>query len=702
MRVATRIGAGSALLAVVVVGVVGYELVLLRRMADAGRDLSTVTFQSALLTVEQLRTIDELEEHASKLAVTGDPAYGQRVDELRSAFVANLTALERLPLSDAERIEVERLGSLWDVHPLSSATGPQIAASLHADGETGLVWVDRFASLRAQADRVLATAEATIAARIEASTEEARRATRLAWSVGAGALGLTLLLGFLLVRSITRPLKRLSDGTRAIAAGELTHYVPLIGDDEFAEVTERFNLMTERLAELDRVKKELLSRVSHDLKTPLATMIETTRLLRDQVSGPINAKQQRLLELTLESGERLTGMISKLLDLSRLEASTATYIRQEVDLAALVQGVMTRFEGAARERAVTFAVHGLEAAVPLRCDRDRMTSVIENLVENALKFAPSDTTVEIGLHTGADMQDHQPPSWQQGASFLPTQVVMLTVADRGPGVPDRQKGRIFQKFQQGETRPNVGRAGIGLGLAICREVVEAHDGAIWVEDHAGGGSVFYLMLPIHTPPAAATASGGRASITAVSMLLAATLLTSGCARTVLEADELFTQGRDVEAVAAYEQLLSTGSLDPEQRARASYRLALLLDSPGSAHDPARATALLEALAQSGSGAPYATEARLLMATRARLLEVQASLDAERDARQTAQATVAGLEANLEAAQLDADNRQDEVTALQARVRRLQAEIGRRDARVAQLEEELERLKQIDLRQRPRE
>ena len=699
MRVATRIGVGSAVLAVIIVGMLGYELTLLRRMADASRDLSTVTFRGALLTVEQLRSIDELEEHASKLAVTGDAAYGQRVEELRAAFVASLRALERLPLSDAERVEVERLGALWDAHPLSSATGPQIVAALDAESATGLIWADRFASVREQGGRVLQTVEATIVARIDGSTEEAQRATRLAWRIGTGALGLTLVLGLLLVRSITRPLRRLSDGTRAVAAGELTHYVAPAGDDEFAELTERFNLMTERLAELDRVKKELLSRVSHDLKTPLATMIETTRLLRDQVSGPLNPKQRRLLELTLESGDRLTDMIAKLLDLSALEASSAAYVRQETDLTALVRAVAARFEGAARARTVALELRGLEPSVACRCDRDRMTSVIENLVENALKFAPPGTAVEIGLHAGDGMRDRRPQSWRQGGSFQPDQVVMITVADRGPGVPDRQKERIFQKFQQGETRPNVARDGIGLGLAICREVVEAHDGAIWVEDNAGGGSLFYIMLPTGQPPSPAPASGDRTSITAVAWLLVATLLGSGCARTVLEADDLFAQGRDVEAIAAYEQILEAGSLDPEQRARAWYRLALLLDSPGRTHDPDRATELLEQLARTGPGTPYATEARLLMATRARVQEAQSSLDAERN-------SVARLEAELEVAreavEIDASQHQAEVDAARARVARLQAEIGRRDAQVARLEEELERLKQIDLRRRPRE
>lgn len=699
MRVATRIGVGSAVLAVIIVGMLGYELTLLRRMADASRDLSTVTFRGALLTVEQLRSIDELEEHASKLAVTGDAAYGQRVEELRAAFVASLRALERLPLSDAERVEVERLGALWDAHPLSSATGPQIVAALDAESATGLIWADRFASVREQGARVLQTVEATIVARIDGSTEEAQRATRLAWRIGTGALGLTLVLGLLLVRSITRPLRRLSDGTRAVAAGELTHYVPPAGDDEFAELTERFNLMTERLAELDRVKKELLSRVSHDLKTPLATMIETTRLLRDQVSGPLNPKQRRLLELTLESGDRLTDMIAKLLDLSALETSSAAYVRQETDLTALVRAVAACFEGAARERTVALELRGLEPSVTCRCDRDRMTSVIENLVENALKFAPPGTAVEIGLHAGDSLRDRRPPSWRQGGSFQPDQVVMITVADRGPGVPDRQKERIFQKFQQGETRPNVARDGIGLGLAICREVVEAHDGAIWVEDNAGGGSLFYIMLPTGQPPSPAPASGNRASITAVAWLLVATLLGSGCARTVLEADDLFAQGLDVEAIAAYEQILEAGSLDPEQRARARYRLALLLDSPGRTHAPDRATELLEQLARTGPGTPYATEARLLMATRARVQEAQSSLDAERN-------SVARLEAELEVAreavEIDASQHQAEVDAARARVARLQAEIGRRDAQVARLEEELERLKQIDLRRRPRE
>ena len=697
MRVATRIGAGSAVLAAIVVCALGYELTLLRRMADANRDLSTVTFRTASLTVEQLRTLDDLEEHTNKFAITSDAAYGQRVSELREAFVATLYRLERLPHSDQERVEVARLVSVWEAHPLASASDADIIAAFETDLGADLVWADRFATLRVQGERVLVTAQATIATRVGAAAAEARRATRLAWTVGAAALGLTLVLGLLLVRSITRPLRRLSEGTRAVAAGELTHHVPPAGDDEFAELTERFNVMTEKLAKLDRVKKDLLSRVSHDLKTPLATMIETTRLLRDQVSGPLNAKQRRLLDLTIESGGRLAGMISKLLDLSGLEAVSAQYARQDTNLADLVRAVTVRFEGAARERDVTIETHGLADHVSCRCDPDRLTSVIENLMENALKFAPPHTTVDIDLHTGDGVEDRRPASWRQGATFVPDQVVMITVADRGPGVAERQKERIFQKFHQAEATPGTPRSGIGLGLAICREIVEAHDGAIWVEDNVHGGSVFYLMLPTGTyrDTNPASASSGRASASTLAGLVAVALLAPACATAMRDADRLFDQGRYDAAIAGYERMLNDGASDTE-RARARYRLALLFGSlEGDTYDPVRARALLEELAGSASGTPYVAEARVLLAAQARVERVRADLARERD-------TVTSLETQLAEARTQATEARGAVEAQEERVLHLRREIERRDARVTQLERELERLKQIDLRGRPRE
>src|SRR6185295_14786427 len=123
-----------------------------------------------------------------------------------------------------------------------------------------------------------------------------------------------------LVRSILRPLDALARGTREVAAGRFHARIDASTGDEFARVARDFNSMTERLGELDRLKKDFVAKVSHDLKTPLSSMQETNRALLDHMAGPLSDKQRRLLELNAESGQRLSAMLGKLLDLSRAEA----------------------------------------------------------------------------------------------------------------------------------------------------------------------------------------------------------------------------------------------------------------------------------------------------------------------------------------------------------------------------------------------
>src|SRR5690606_24002860 len=145
---------------------------------------------------------------------------------------------------------------------------------------------------------------------------------RVATVVGLGAIAVSLIVMTLLIRAIQRPLRQLIRGTRAVAGGNFEYRARPLARDELGEVTEAFNHMADALGELERLKAELVSRVSHELRTPLVAMIETNRLLLDEIPGPINGRQRRMLELHASAAERLSAMIQDLLELSTMEAGT--------------------------------------------------------------------------------------------------------------------------------------------------------------------------------------------------------------------------------------------------------------------------------------------------------------------------------------------------------------------------------------------
>jgi signal transduction histidine kinase len=254
--------------------------------------------------------------------------------------------------------------------------------------------------------------------------------------------------------------------------------------------------MAERLGEVDRLKRDFVSTISHDLKTPLASMQETTDLLLDEIAGPLTDKQAHLLRLHRENGQRLGRMLGQLLDLSRLDARPALAIRP-VPVASLVHPAVA-LANAGRPR----SAHRVTARLPaetllVTCDPDRCRQVLDNLLDNALKFSGPEATVQVEaqLLTGKPRwitADHWRAVHHDGAG---AGTLLLAVGDEGPGVPDSEKSGIFSRFHQGQPGRDTRRRGVGLGLAICREIIRSHGGTIWVDDAAGGGSVFRLLLP---------------------------------------------------------------------------------------------------------------------------------------------------------------------------------------------------------------
>jgi two-component system sensor histidine kinase GlrK len=268
------------------------------------------------------------------------------------------------------------------------------------------------------------------------------------------------------------------------------------GGDEFARVAEDFNLMVGRLGDLDRMKKDILSHVSHELKAPLAGMVETTELLLEELPGPLGEEQRRLLELNRESAARLRGMIVNMLDMARLDAGAPGAELRPTDLVPVVEGAARGMGPLAGERGVSLALQMPPVPLLVEGDEDGLFRLVTNLLENAVKFSPAGGAVEVTVRRLQDLPGGV-PSWAMGGiRDLPAgaSLVVLHVADRGPGIPDGEKALIFERFHQIKGGSRLSAGGVGLGLAICREIAASHGGALWPEDRPGGGSVFSLAL----------------------------------------------------------------------------------------------------------------------------------------------------------------------------------------------------------------
>lgn len=232
--------------------------------------------------------------------------------------------------------------------------------------------------------------------------------------------------------------------------------------------------------ELERARTEFVSVASHELRTPMAAIREAVSLVIDGVTGPVNDKQHRFLDMARRNIDRLTGIINDLLDLSKIETGNLTITLAPVPPQGVVDEVFTLFEATTREKEITL-LKDVEKDLPVpSMDRDKMIQVLGNLVSNAIKFTPKDGMITIGARKGR----------QKEAS------IEFYVQDTGIGIERKNYGKLFRKFQQIDSSLSRAVGGTGLGLAITKEIVELHGGRVFLESEPGRGSIFHAIIPL--------------------------------------------------------------------------------------------------------------------------------------------------------------------------------------------------------------
>jgi signal transduction histidine kinase len=231
----------------------------------------------------------------------------------------------------------------------------------------------------------------------------------------------------------------------------------------------------EELRRLSALRADFVSLVSHELRAPMASVVGSAQTLQQRWRELTPEQRNSFLGLIGSETERLSELVSDVLDTSRIEAGTFTYRFDNVDLGALVRESVAGFAVAQDEVDVTAEVHG--DLPPVRADRDRLQQVLTNLLDNAVKFSPAGERVLVS----AFQQDSR---------------VLIEVADRGPGVPTDQQRLIFEKFGRGHTTGSPGTPGTGLGLFIARSIAEAHGGTLEISSALGRGATFTLTIPV--------------------------------------------------------------------------------------------------------------------------------------------------------------------------------------------------------------
>ena len=290
-------------------------------------------------------------------------------------------------------------------------------------------------------------------------------------ATGAAAI-IALLLGGFLARSLTRPIRALTDATRAIAGGDLTQKIPVQSQDELGELTTSFNQMSADLARATQSRRQMTADIAHDLGTPLTVL-----------GGYLEAMQEGVLKTTPErigvmhtEITHLQHLVRDLRTLSLADAGQMSLNRQKVEIGALLRRVVSSYQLAAEQNGIRLSVETESAPLSLQIDQERMAQALGNLVSNALRYTAEG---EISL-------------W----SSMRSGHAIIVVEDTGTGIATKDLSRIFERFYRADQARNLVAGESGLGLAITRSIIEAHGGEISVDSEVGRGTRFEIRLKL--------------------------------------------------------------------------------------------------------------------------------------------------------------------------------------------------------------
>jgi len=230
-----------------------------------------------------------------------------------------------------------------------------------------------------------------------------------------------------------------------------------------------------RAADLSQLQLDFLSKVSHEFKTPLTSIRMFSQTLLEP--RPLTDEQRRkCLEMLDQESERLSTMISRLLDFGRMEAGSLVYHREPESVAAVVEAALRAFEPIRLREHVALATSVPAELPPILADRAMLSQALLNLLQNAAKYGGEAREIDLTCRA------------ENGR-------VELAVADKGPGIPRRERRRIFERFYRIDDRLDRKQEGSGLGLAIVRHVVQAHGGQVTVRNRPDGGAEFSILIP---------------------------------------------------------------------------------------------------------------------------------------------------------------------------------------------------------------
>ncbi len=307
------------------------------------------------------------------------------------------------------------------------------------------------------------------------------------WVVILVALGASLLafgLGWLLTRRIVGPLERLRQASRQVAAGDFSPRVPVEKSDEVGQVTQSFNLMAAQLQGAEAQRRQLLSDVAHELKTPLASIQGHIEALSDNLPRA-RANPEAIYQIVLEDVQELNRMVTSLRTWLSAQGTVENLEIKPLDVQAEFSYLAERFRPRAETAQVQLEVQVERHTGLVLVDRNALRHILSNLLDNALRYTPAGGQIRLLAWPG----DGERPGQAN------PQRLTIAVADTGCGIAPEHWPHLFERFYRVDRSRVRDTGGTGLGLALVKDLAEAQQGRVWLNSQVGRGTIFFISLP---------------------------------------------------------------------------------------------------------------------------------------------------------------------------------------------------------------
>lgn len=409
------------------------------------------------------------ERRLRQYQVLGDPELHDQLLVGIEKIKGTMARLQALPQDEGIRTLLARLEE--EQKKVIACCQPVVVPRLNTLND------EEFTAINDLGHQIYQTSQRGIYQEVKKLSHEEAEAEKLLFTLGSTCIPLTVLLVIALTRLIARPIQQIDRGINLLGQGVFDTEIAVSGPADLVFLGQRLNWLRQKLAQYEQEKNKFASHISHELKTPLASIHEAAELLADEIAGPITDQQREVIEILRKNSGQLARLIENLVGITMAQAEKACLRISEFTIESLINEAITVHKPALINKRLDLRV--TIADLTIQGDWDRLKTVVDNLLSNAIKYTPVAGVITIIAERQGDR-------------------ALIEIQDSGPGVPEAEQAEIFSPFFQGSAICRSHVQGTGLGLAIAREYVAAHNGTLELVRQDEPGACFRITLPLNS------------------------------------------------------------------------------------------------------------------------------------------------------------------------------------------------------------